>query len=126
MYAYLQTQQGQIAAGLVIVAIIFTAFVLIAIKNHLRKKVFVMPSRKECSLLTAQNWFTIISDNIEYSSNLSELQATMEKIEAFRTKEFRFRITKAERGNYIDNLYTLYCQKEIELQTPIRVELCPQ
>lgn len=122
---FLQTQQAQIYAGAIIALVIAIAFVIVAL-HAMRKNVFMLPSRKECSLLTAKNWFTIISDSIEYSANLSELEATMEKIETFRTKKFRFRITKAQRREYIDDLYNLYCQKEIELQTPIRLELCPQ
>lgn len=123
---FLQTQQAQIIAGVAIMATIFASIVFIAIRERVRENVFMLPSRKECSLLTAQNWFTLISDSIEYSANLYELERTMEKIETFRTKKFRFRITRAERRNHIDNLLVLYCEKEIELQTPIRIELCPQ
>lgn len=122
---FLQTQQAQIYAGIIISLVTLMAFAFIYLRR-MRKNVFMLPSRKECSLLTAKNWFTLISDSIEYSANIYELERTMEKIETFRKKKFRFSITRAERRNYIDNLLVLYCEKEIELQTPIRVELCPQ
>lgn len=122
---FLQTQQAQIYSGIIIALVTLIAFVVTSLRR-MKKNVFMLPSRKECSLLTAQNWFTILSDKIEYSANLYELECTIKAIETFRSKKFRFRIRKAKRKEYINALYNLYRQKEIELQTPIRVELCPQ
>jgi hypothetical protein len=127
MFHFLQTQQGLYATAILAPITIIVAFIIFACRQERNKKVFVFNTPNEdYSLLTAQNWVTIISDSIEYSTNLKELERTMDKIEAFRTKQFRFRISKAERRNLIDNLLVLYCEKEIELQTPIAVELCLQ
>lgn len=125
MFNFLQTQQAQIYAGIIIALSTIIAFFITYVRNKKgNNAAFVFPSSKECSLLTAENWFAIISKSIEYSTNVTELKSQIDNIETFRKKKFRFHITKAERRELIEDLYTLYVEKEIELQTSISVELC--
>jgi len=113
--------------GIRMTAFIACSIVLIAIIHRLlkrEKKVFVLAPAEDYNLLTARDCFTIISRLIESSRDIDELKPVIGQIETFKRKKFRFNISRGERKRMYDSLYILYCQKEIELDQPISVELC--
>ena len=113
--------------GIRMTAFVASSITIITICHRLlkkEKKVYVLAPPVEYNLLTARDCFTIISRLIESSRDLDELKPVMKQIETFKGKKFRVRISRMDRRNYYDSLLILYCQKELELETPIAVELC--
>jgi hypothetical protein len=119
---YLQSPNGIRMTTFVASSIILIAFCHRLLKRV--KKVYALAPPVEYNLLTARDCFTIISRLIESSRDMDELKPVMKQIETFKRKKFRFNISRSERRTYYDSLLILYCQKELELETPIAVELC--
>lgn len=119
---YLQSPEG-----IRMTAFVFASIAIIAIVHRLlrmEKKVFVLAPAEDYNLLTTNDCFTIISRFIETSRDIDELKPVIGQIETFKRKKFRFDISRIERKRLYDSLYLLYCQKELELDQPITVELC--
>lgn len=113
--------------GLRMTAFVFASIAIISIVHRLlkkEKKVFVLAPAEDYNLLTANDCFTIISRLIETSRDIDELKPVGKQIETFKRKKFRLDISRIERKRLYESLWLLYCQKELELEQPIEVELC--
>ena len=113
---FLQTQQAQIYAGIIIALTTIGAFIIISARN--RRK----PTKED--LWTAEGYYNYLLATIKASRDMEELAAAWFMVEnSWYTKIFRVPINRIERNRKYTQLCNAYIEVEKRLTT-VKVELC--
>lgn len=123
MFEFLSTPEGvKLTAGVTIMIIAFSF--LIGTHPFKSKQRLVLAAPEDPNLWTAGDYFVFLRSLILSSQNLQQLEANMPKIEGYKNKEFRVRISSAKRKQKYDELLMAYYEKELEFDM-VKIELCP-
>ena len=118
MFNFLQTQQAQICAAIIIALITISAFIVIAIRNYRRNK----PTKED--LWTADGYYNYLLAVVKASRDFEELQAAWFMVEnTWYTKRFRVQVSPFERSRRYVQLCDAYAKMETKL-TQIPMPLC--
>jgi len=112
---YLQTIEAQKAIAFYTICIILIAFVLGA-RPFKSNKRLVVSSEVEPTW-TARDYFMFLNSVILASKTWADLDKVMVNVENFKGKEFRVRISKADREKYYERLLKSYNHKVNEFES---------
>lgn len=131
MFEFLQTPDGLIFTAKVVPIVIAFAF-LLSVHPFKKKKRLVIADlatgpynlkEEDPSMLTAGDYFTLLSSMIRSAPTLEKLNAYMPAIEAFFDRKYRVTISNQQLQKYYARLLEVYCAREQELEH-IAVVMC--